>query len=71
MTVKEYNEVHHKKINAAHSFVSCLDHAVQKSGAYDEVMRQLRCIGWSEECQQTIKTALEVYRQSLLDQLKK
>ncbi len=69
MTVKEYNEVHHKKINAALSFVSCLDHAAQKSGAYDEVLHQLRCIGWSEECQDTIKTALEAYEQSLLEQV--
>lgn len=71
MTVKEYNTVHHPKINNAVCFVSCLEHAVQKSGAYNEVMRQLGVIGWSDECRDTIKAALSVYREHLVEQIDK
>lgn len=70
MTVKEYNTKHLSRINAAKIFLHALPHAMQKSGAYEEAMHQLRCIGWSDELVQTFKDALNCYHQSLLDQLK-
>ncbi|MBQ7895449.1 MAG: hypothetical protein IJ364_02695 [Oscillospiraceae bacterium] len=65
ITVKEYNQKYHTEIRHAESFLACLEHAMQKSGAYEEAMRQLSVIGWPE-CKETIHTALEVYRQVVL-----
>lgn len=71
ITVKEYNEEYYPKIEAALSFLQCFDHTIQKTGSYDEVMRQLRCIGWSEELMQTFSSALECYRSTLIAECKK
>lgn len=61
MTVEEYNKVFLPKIDHASGFVHSLEHAMQKTNDYDEAMRQLNCIGWSDELQETMKTALEFY----------
>ena len=71
ITVKDYNEEYYPKIEAAHSFLQCFDHAIKKTDAYDDVMKQLRCIGWSEELIQTLSSALECYRNTLIAECKK
>ena len=48
----EYNEVHLPRADHLVSFVKNLPHAVQKSGdkpVQDEVMHQLKCIGFDDE----------------------
>lgn len=48
----EYNEVHLPRADHLVSFVKNLPHAVQKSGdkpVQDEVMHQLKCIGFGED----------------------
>lgn len=70
MTVQKYNDEYYPKIEAACSFLQCFEHALQKTGSYDEVVRQLRCIGWSEELMQTLSTALECYRNTLIAECK-
>ena len=70
MTVREYNTIYIPKIETASTFLYALPHAMQKSGAYEEAMHQLRCIGWNDELVQTFNAALNCYQQSLLDQVK-
>lgn len=67
MTVQEYNKEFLPKIDHANGFICNLEHAMQKTSDYDECMKQLQCIGWDEELKETIKTALEYYRKSMLD----
>ena len=62
ITVAEYNKIWHKKHSNAESFIKLLDSSVGKSGAYDIVMHQLKCIGWPE-VQPTLLAALEMYKQ--------
>lgn len=48
----EYNEIHLRRADHLVSFVKNLPHAVQKSGdkpVQDEVMHQLKCIGFDDE----------------------
>ncbi len=71
MTVKEYNTIHFPKVKNALSFINCFEHAVQKSGFANEVIRQLAIIGWSEDCKGTILTALEEYNVHLREQAKR
>lgn len=66
MTVRDYNEEFLPKIDTASVFIHSLNHAIAKTNDVDECMRQLGCIGWSEECKETIKIALEYYRISVL-----
>lgn len=68
VTVREYNTVYHRKITNAESFLGCLDHSLQKSCAYEAVMHQLQCIGWSEEMRQTMLTALRLYKETVKKQ---
>jgi hypothetical protein len=62
ISAKEYNEKYRWDCDGAYCFVKGLEHAMQKSGAYEEAMHQLRCMGWPE-CQETLLTAIEVYRE--------
>lgn len=71
ITVKEYNEEYYPKIEAACSFLQCFEHTIKKTDSYDEVMKQLRCIGYSEELIQTLYSALECYRSTLIAECKK
>ena len=66
MTIEEYNKIYHPKIMHAITFVNCLEHAMEKTGAYEECMRQLECIGWSDEVKETIKFALEHYKDACI-----
>lgn len=67
----EYNKVYHRRGDCLYSFVKCLDHAVQKSGAYEEVMHQLKCIGWSEELIETATEAVHHYKNYHKDRIRK
>lgn len=69
MTVKEYNTVLHPKISSAEVFIKGIEHAVQKTDNPDETRKQLACIGWSDECRETILEALECYKAMLFRQL--
>ena len=58
MTVKEYNEWY-SKLNHAKSFVSCIDHALDKSDGNAKM--QFNTIGWSEELKEFLSNAIEYY----------
>lgn len=62
MTIKEYNETISKNTKNADVFIALLENAAQKTGHYEEVIRQFQCIGWSDEVKQTIRDALTYYR---------
>lgn len=62
ITVQEYNKTYYKKHSYAESFIKLIDNAAMKSGAYEDVMKQLRCIGWPE-VKPTLLAALEMYKQ--------
>lgn len=59
----EFNKIHKPRADHLVSFVKLLDGAVKKSNAYESVMKQLRCIGWSEELIQTACDAAEFYKE--------
>ena len=59
----EFNKVYKPRADRLVSFVKLLDGAVQKSDAYEGVMKQLRCIGWSEELIQTACEAAALYKE--------
>lgn len=67
MNIREYNQEFLPKINHASSFINNIEHAMQKTNDYNEAMRQLNIIGLSDETRDTIKTALECYRKSVLE----
>lgn len=67
MTIKEYNTIRYPKINRATIFLKG-EHATQKADNPDETRKQLACIGWSDECKETILEALECYKAILLQQ---
>jgi hypothetical protein len=69
MTVKEYNKEFLPKIYHATGFIHNLEHAMQKTEDYDGAMKQLNCIGWSDELKETIWKALECYRKQAISQL--
>jgi hypothetical protein len=58
----EYNNVIIRNADLLSGFFARLDHAVQKSGAYDEVMHQLKCIGLSEELAEVANEAAGLYK---------
>lgn len=64
ISVKEYNQKYYKDCMHASCFLGTLEHAMQKTGAYEEAMRQLSCIGWPE-CKETLVKAVEVYKRVL------
>lgn len=66
MTIKEYNTEFSPKVDKAYGFICNLEHAMQKTDTYKEAMKQLQCIGWSEELKETIHTALNLYKKSIL-----
>lgn len=59
----EYNKVYKPRADHLVSFVKLLDGAARKSDAYEAVMKQLRCIGWSDELIQTACEAAALYRE--------
>ncbi|WP_097005260.1 hypothetical protein [Lacrimispora amygdalina] len=69
MTIREYNKQFFPKVNKAYCFISNLEHAAQKTDNYEETMKQLRCIGWDDECRETIVQALECYKKSIAEKL--
>lgn len=71
MTVKEYNKEFLPQVNGAKTFISALDHIIEKVFAEnitdkDELkkflLEVLHTYGWSEETKQLILNALESYR---------
>lgn len=69
MTVKEYNTILHPKISRAEVFIKGIEHATQKTDNPGEARKQLACIGWSDECKETILEALECYKAVIFKQL--
>lgn len=63
MTIKDYNTILYPKISHATVFVNGIEHAIQKTNNPNETQKQFRCIGWSDECKETILAALECYKQ--------
>lgn len=60
--------IRHPKISHAEVFINGIEHAMQKTDNPDETRKQLVCIGWSNECKETILEALECYKVVLLQQ---
>lgn len=71
MILKENNNTVIHKIDSALGFIWCIDHAMQKTEDYENAMHQLKYIGYSKETVKTIELALDLYRKSILDKLKK
>lgn len=69
MTIQEYNTKLHPKISSVEAFVRGIEHAIQKTDNPDDTRKQLACIGWSQECEQTILKALDCYKETLRKQL--
>lgn len=69
MTIREYNTILHPKISSAEVFIKGIEHAMQKTDNPDETRKQLACIGWSDECRETIIEAIECYKAILLKQV--
>ena len=69
MTIKDYNTILYPRISCATVFVNGIEHAMQKTDNPDEILKQLACIGWSDECKETILAALECYKEILLQQV--
>ena len=62
MTPRQYNECFRRVHDKALSFVSCLDHALQKSDA--NARMQLDCIGWDEETKNFLLDAIQKMNES-------
>lgn len=58
MTIKEYNKEFSVSLDHARVFVESIDHAIQKTNDYEDVAKQLACIGWNNECKNVILAAL-------------
>ena len=58
----EYNKTIIPNAELLSGFFARLDHAVQKSGAYDEVMHQLLCIGLGERLVEVANEAAALYK---------
>lgn len=75
MTIKEYNTEFLPKINRADEFVrsfeSSIRHMDDMKVDKDEVLKQFKIRGYSEEVKNTISVALEFYRKSTLNSCKK
>ena len=56
MTIKEYNEIFYPQCNKAFSFISCLDHALQKSDK--NARMQMEVIGWDEDTKEFLLEAI-------------
>ena len=68
MTVQDYNNKFLPVYNKASSFVSCLEHALEKSD--DNARMQLRVIGWDEQTKMLLLHALSLLKQNTNDTLK-
>ena len=68
MTIKEYNEQFYPQCNKAYSFVSCLDHALQKSD--DNARMQLKVIGWDEDTKEFLLEAISRMQSAAKDSCK-
>ena len=63
MTAQEYNHVFLPRIDRAEEFVeSSIEHMSETRVDKDEVRKQFRIRGWSEETRQVILAALEYYK---------
>ena len=61
----EYNKVHLPRADNMVCFIKNLNHAMQKveiPGAYDAIMHQLKCIGYSEDLISAICEAASYYK---------
>lgn len=67
MTVEEYNREFLPKIQRAKEFITLFESSIQhmddKTVDKDEVLKQFKVRGWSEETRETILTALSYYNQ--------
>lgn len=68
MNIVEYNTIYHPAHNKAVSFVSCLDHALEKCD--DNARMQLDVIGWDEQTKNLLLHALYIMDQQIKDVLK-
>lgn len=68
MNIVEYNTIYYPAHNKAVSFVSCLDHALQKCD--DNTRMQLDVIGWDEQTKNLLLHALYMMDQQTKDVLK-
>ena len=66
MTAQEYNHVFLPQINRAEEFVELFENSIEHMSETrvdkDEVSKQFRIRGWSEETRQVILAALEYYK---------
>ena len=69
LTVQDYNKNWIKTHLHAESFVKLLDSAIEKSGSYEAVMKQLECIGWPD-VKSTLLLSIEIYKDVLLSKIK-
>ncbi len=58
MTVREYNKEFYPKYQKAVSFISCLNHTLNKCDP--DTKRQLSIIGWDKDTEKMIQDALEL-----------
>lgn len=74
MTIKEYNTEFYPKINRADMFIrlfeSGIRHMDDTKVDKDEVYKQFKIRGYSEEVKNTISVALEFYRKAILNSCK-
>ena len=68
MTVQDYNTKFLPAYNKVSSFVSCLEHALEKCD--DNARMQLRVIGWDEQTKMLLLHALSLLKQNTNDTLK-
>ena len=68
ISVQEYNTEIYPQINNASSFISCIDHAIQKSDG--DAANQFKCIGWNAETKELILKALEDYKEKIKMQIR-
>lgn len=68
MTIEEYNTKFYPIINNAESFVSCIDHAIEKCD--DNTKMQFKVIGWNEQTKLIILDALYQYHNRVKDVMK-
>ena len=68
ISVQEYNNEIYPQLNNASSFISCIDHAIQKSEGDAE--NQFKCIGWNEATKQLILKALSEYQEKIKMQIR-
>ena len=75
MTIKEYNTEFLPKIHKADEFVrsfeSSIRHMDDTKVDKNEVLKQFKIRGYSEEAKNTISVALEFYRKATLNSCKK